>query len=109
MTDMDRLLEKLAQLEGRVRTLEETVRRPTWKQEATCKQKHAELCARYGETVNKSEAAEILGVTRATIYAMLEDGRLRGACERKVSVQSIAEHIVLGTRKSKEAKKRGDP
>lgn len=52
------------------------------------------LAEKYGEFVNKTTAAQILGVTRATIYTMLHDGRIEGACEgKKVSTRSIARYL----------------
>lgn len=54
----------------------------------------ASLVNKHGDFVNKKTAAEIIGVTRATIYAMLEDGRLDGAMEGKcVCVRSIARYL----------------
>ncbi len=53
-----------------------------------------ELIKRYGYFVDKSTAAGILGVNRATVYAMIADGRLVGACKgKRVDVQSIAAYI----------------
>lgn len=54
----------------------------------------AELIRRYGWFVDKSTAAQILDVTRATVYAMLKDGRITGACDgKRVDVLSIAAYI----------------
>ena len=54
------------------------------------------LVAKYGESVNKKEAAKILGVTRATIYTMLADGRITICGDSKrVSVRSIAKYLGL--------------
>lgn len=51
----------------------------------------------YGECVNKTKAAKILGVTRATVYAMLGDGRLKGSMEgKKVNVRSICRLLESG-------------
>lgn len=56
--------------------------------------KEETLIYKYGEYVDKSTAARILGVTRATVYAMLADGRIKGACSgRRVDVRSIARHL----------------
>ena len=53
-----------------------------------------ELVNMYGEYVDKTTAARILGVTRQTVYAMLADGRIKGACSgRRVDVRSIARHL----------------
>ena len=52
------------------------------------------LVERYGESVDKTVAARLLGVTRATVYAMLADGRICGACAgRRVDVRSIARYL----------------
>lgn len=48
----------------------------------------------YGEYVNKSDAAEMLGVTRATVYTMIKDGRLiTGYGGHKISVRSIYKYM----------------
>lgn len=53
-----------------------------------------EMVKRYGECVNKTYAARIMGVTRVTVYAMIRDGRIRSAMGgRSVDVRSIARHI----------------
>jgi len=84
---------RMADLERRVMALEECARRALWQTEcASCR--GDELTARYGEYVDKTVAARILGVTRMTVYAMLDDGRIEGACEgRRVSVRSIAQYL----------------
>ncbi len=52
------------------------------------------LIEQYGRYVEKSVAAEILGVSRQTVYAMLADGRLTRACNgKRVDVQSIAAYM----------------
>lgn len=59
----------------------------------------AELIEHYGYIVNKRTAAQILGVNRVTVYAMLKDGRLKGACDgTKVDVRSIAAYIECPSR-----------
>lgn len=88
-------LERMADLERRVLALEERTRRALWSEEALRGGKEQELTARYGEYVDKTVAAGILGVTRTTVYAMLEDGRIDGACGgRRVDVRSIARYMV---------------
>ena len=53
-----------------------------------------ELIDVHGKYVDKTTAARILGVTRATVYAMLKDGRIKGACSgRRVDVSSIARYM----------------
>ena len=86
--------ERMADLERRVVALEERLRRALWCGEWANSDREDALIARYGEVVDKTVAAQILGVTRATVYAMLEDGRIQGACEgRKVDVRSISRYL----------------
>lgn len=90
---MQRSVERMADLERRVQALEERTRKSLWSEEFR-PSKAEELVARYGEYVDKTVAARILGVTRATVYAMLADGRISGACEgRRVDVRSIARYM----------------
>jgi len=85
-------MERVADLERRVLALEERARRAFQQEHAHCRAD--ELAERYGEYVDKTVAARILGVTRATVYAMLADGRIKGACEgRRVTVSSIAQYM----------------
>ena len=57
----------------------------------------AELMVKcYGEACKKSDAARILSMNPRTITAMLEDGRLKAACEgKRVDVRSIAHYIAM--------------
>ena len=92
----DMALERMADLERRISALEERTRRALWNGESELAGKEAELTAHYGEYVDKTVAAKILGVTRATVYAMLDDGRIGGACGgRRVDVRSIARYMML--------------
>lgn len=92
----DMALERMADLERRISALEERTRRALWNGESELAGKEAELTAHYGEYVDKTVAAKILGVTRATVYAMLDDGRIGGACGgRRVDVRSIARYMLL--------------
>ena len=51
----------------------------------------------YGECIDKIKAAQILGVTRVTVYAMLGDGRLKGSMNgKKVDVRSICRLLESG-------------
>ena len=63
---------------------------------------------RSGEYVDKTVAARILGVTRATVYAMLADGRIDGACAgRRVDVRSIARYMIRPDAESDGRRRRG--
>lgn len=86
--------ERMADLERRVLALEERTRRSIWNEGQPRPGKAEELVERYGEYVDKTVAAKILGVTRATVYAMLADGRIVGACAgRRVDVRSIGRYM----------------
>ena len=92
----DMSMERMADLERRISALEERTRRALWNEEGARAGKEAELTARYGEYVDKTVAARVLGVTRATVYAMLADGRIDGAMGgRRVDVRSIARYMTL--------------
>ena len=86
--------EKMDDLERRVFALEERTRSSIWSKEGELIRMQEELVAQYGKHVDKTATAKILGVTRATVYAMLADGRIEGACSgRRVAVRSIARYM----------------
>lgn len=85
---------RMEELERRVFELEERARQALSEGEKARSDKEKELLVRYGEYVDKTVASRILGVTRVTVYAMLADGRILGACEgRRVDVRSIARYL----------------
>ena len=91
MTDIE---VRMDDLEQRVLALEERTRRFLSAKDEENARKEEELIDMHGEYVDKSTAARILGVTRATVYAMLKDGRIEGACSgRRVDVRSIARYM----------------
>ena len=102
MTEFEALVEKMYDLEKRVLALEERTRRFTWSRNEELSLKEEALVAHYGAHVDKSTAARIIGVTRATVYAMLADGRIEGACEgKRVDVRSIARYMCAGKPKNR--------
>ena len=92
--ESERTNERMAELERRMLMLEEQARQALSLMQS--RSKEDELVSRYGEYVDKTVAARILGVTRVTVYAMLADGRILGACAgRRVSVRSIARYLTM--------------
>lgn len=85
---------RMADLEQRILALENRTRRVLWSGMDSQQNREDGLVLRYGEYVDKTAAAQILGVTRATVYAMLSDGRIEAACAgRRVDVRSIARYM----------------
>lgn len=56
-----------------------------------------QLAGRFPEYMDKTRAAQVLGVTRATVYAMLNDGRLEQNCMGKVLTKSVSDLLQAGT------------
>ena len=91
---MEMSVQRMEDLERRVYALEERARGLLWNEAPDHSGKAEELVARYGEYVDKTFAAKILGVTRATVYAMLADGRITGGCAgKRVDVRSIGRYM----------------
>lgn len=85
------LTRRIRQLEQRVFALEETLHQADQLRKKTAEET---LVAKYGESVDKSLAARIMGVTRSTVYAMIADGRVESAgVGKRVSVRSIARYL----------------
>lgn len=59
--------------------------------------KAQELIGRYPRGMTKTEAAKELGVTRATIYCMLKDGRLKESDIGRVIAESAATLLFQNT------------
>ena len=94
--------ERMDKLEQRVLTLEKIAQIGELFRDESLMRTEKELVDMYGKYVDKSTAARILGVTRATVYAMLEDGRIEGACEgKRVDVRSIARYLCAGKPKNR--------
>lgn len=56
--------------------------------------RHAAMVDKYGEACTKAQAARIISCSDNTINAMLEDGRIKPACEgKRVDVRSLADYI----------------
>ena len=89
--------DRIAELEQRVLTLEKLAQIGELFRDESLMRTEKELVDMHGKYVDKSTAARILGVTRATVYAMLADGRIEGACSgRRVDVRSIARYLCAG-------------
>ena len=89
--------DRIAELEQRVLTLEKFAQIGELFRDESLMRTEKELVDMHGKYVDKSTAARIIGVTRATVYAMLADGRIEGACSgRRVDVRSIARYLCAG-------------
>lgn len=85
--------ERIAELEQRLSMLERWARMTIAEGKESAKSEEA-LVLRYGESVDKTTAGHILGVTRSTVYAMIADGRVQVCSDRRrVSVRSIARYL----------------
>ena len=94
--------ERMDKLEQRVLTLEKLAQIGELFRDESLMRTEKELVDMHGKYVDKSTAAKILGVCRATVYAMLKDGRIKGACEgKRVDVCSIARHLCAGKPKNR--------
>ena len=86
--------ERMDKLEQRVLELEKFAQIGELFRDDSLAHEEKELIDVHGKYVDKTTAARILGVTRATVYAMLKDGRIKGACSgRRVDVRSIARYM----------------
>ena len=89
--------DRISELEQRELTLEKLAQIGELFRDESLMRTEKELVDMHGKYVDKSTAARILGVTRATVYAMLADGRIEGACSgRRVDVRSIARYLCAG-------------
>ena len=89
--------DRIAELEQRVLALEKLAQIGELFRDESLMRTEKELVDMHGKYVDKSTAARIIGVTRATVYAMLADGRIEGACSgRRVDVRSIARYLCAG-------------
>ena len=78
------LISRVEALEARVKKLE---------CDSLCDRTFAGLLEENALVVDKTRAAALLGVTRATIYTMVKDGRLRECAGSGIETRSIAEFI----------------
>lgn len=98
------MMARIEDMEKRIESLEQRMRASLWNNDSV--RTEAELTNRYGEYVDKTQAAKILSVTRATVYTMLDDGRIKGACEgKRVSVRSIARYLAAPKSNRRQGKK----
>lgn len=94
-----RAMEKRTEaLEARIAALEELLGTPGGV-------RAQEMLKRYPRGLTKTEAAEEIGVTRATIYAMIADGRLKESNSGRVTAQSAAD-LLYGVAENRERRKR---
>lgn len=55
--------------------------------------KAQDLIKRYPGGMNKTDAANVLGITRSTVYCMIRDGRLAENNLRRVVTQSVVDML----------------
>lgn len=89
MTEFESMICYLRNLEQRISLLE-----------AEAKQRRPTLLG--AETMSKSAAARILGVTRQTVYEMLRDGRLKADHRGKLLAGSVNALMNMRGRKNDE-------
>ena len=95
------MVERMNALEARITELEKKTREPETDGGA-----EARIRRMHPIAMNKSEAARILNVTRATVYCMIKDGRLTENGWREVTTDSL---IDMMTKSAKPTyKKRGN-
>ena len=100
--------DRIAELEQRVMALEKNAQIGELFRDESLMRTEKELIDVHGKYVDKTTAARILGVTRATVYAMLADGRIEGACSgRRVDVRSIARYLCAGEKPKNRRNKHG--
>lgn len=66
-----------------------------------------DLLKRYPKGMTKTDAANELGVTRATVYYMIADGRLKENGMGRVITQSVAD-LMYGNEIKHDKRRRGD-
>ena len=98
--DVRMMAERIKALEDRVKTLEEKAAVPA-------DVVYGSLLEDNALVVDKSRAAQLLGVTRATIYKMVRDGRLMETADSRIATRSIAEYIMRARGENNPYKPRG--
>lgn len=83
------MVERMNALEARIAELEKKTSEPE-----TAGGVEARIRREYQIAMHKTEAARLLGVTRATVYCMIRDGRLVENEWRKVTTDSLINLIV---------------
>lgn len=62
--------------------------------QAGIKDRHKDMVEKYGEACSKAKAARIISCSTEKIANMIEDGRIKSACEgTRVDVRSLADYI----------------
>ena len=66
--------------------------------------RYERLIKKYPSGMDKTRAAQELRVTRQTVYAMIEDGRLSTTGMGRIDTGSVAELLSVGLRKKRNRK-----
>ena len=94
------MMQRMAALEARIVVLEGLLGEPGGV-------KAQELLKRYPKAMSKSDAANELGVTRATIYAMIADGRIKENGMGRVITQSVSD-LLYSNKIKRDKRRRGN-
>lgn len=86
-----RLEERVASLERRLAMTEQELMKI--RQGLQTEGALAYIVANNGWTMDKTKAAKLLGVTRATVYTMIADGRLEQLADGRIPAKSIADYL----------------
>lgn len=85
------MVERMNALEAQITELEKKTGEATTADEAITR-----IRRKHPVAMSKSEAALILNVTRATVYCMIKDGRLKENGWRKVTTDSLINLMTMG-------------
>lgn len=94
------MAKRMAALEARIVVLESAAIAPGGVQKQ-------DMLKRYPKGMTKTDAANELGVTRATVYYMINDGRLKENGMGRVITQSVAD-LMYGNEIKHDKRRRGD-
>lgn len=93
MKKMDELRERLARVLSEAEQIRFEMMEEQIREMYGASPSEQSMVAQYGETMSRTQAAELLGITPQTITAMRQDGRLSGGSRQGVSTRSVARYL----------------